>query len=202
MGSPRKGGVMNNFVTISGKVITNLVFDYEYYDEKFYQFMISVKRTSEAEDIIPVIIAERLIDCTENIIGRNVRITGQFRSMCKKVDNKNRLILYLFPQEIEFLDAGFDKNEALIRGKICKEPTFRRTPQGRKISDVMIAVYRYHNKSDYIPCIAWGKNARLLSELTMGMEIEIEGRIQSREYMKDGDRRTAYEVSIQEIGIP
>jgi len=192
---------MNN-VIISGKVATPLMIDHEYEHESFYQFILEVQRASGTPDFIPVIISYRLIDNTKDKVGKYVTIKGQFRSFNSKDESKIHLLLYIFPIEIEFTDDLYYRNEIELCGTICKKPIIRGTPQGRTITDVMLAVNRLYDKSDYIPCIAWGRNAHYVSNMDVGTEIVISGRIQSREYLKNNQVKTAYEVSIIEIGMP
>jgi primosomal replication protein N len=175
------------------------------YGEGFYILMVDVSRLSDASDLLPVTVSERLIDGMDVVIGRDVIIEGQLRSYNKYVDGINRLILTIFARDI-----GFDKektknpNQIYLDGYVCKKPVYRTTPFGREITDMLIAVNRPYNKSDYIPAIAWGRNARFSEKLNVGDHVRIWGRIQSRGYQKkmsDGQviSKTAFEVSISKM---
>lgn len=187
---------MNNKVTVNGLIETNFMLDHDYYGERFYQFLISVKRTSGTKDVIPVIVSERLIDVTKNMTGQYVTIIGEFRSFNYHDGDKIRVLLFIFPLKIGLIDEPDNVNDILILGSICKEPTLRETPYGRVIADVLLAVNREYHKTDYIPCIAWGRNAYYISTLHTGAVIRAAGRIQSRQYNKNETVKTAYEVSI------
>lgn len=199
----------NNQVKIQGRVASELSFSHEVYGESFYNLNIDIIRLSEAKDILPVTISERLIDKESLKIGTIVYVTGQIRSYNNYLDteNKNRLILTIFARDIKILqeeDDSLTPNEVIFNGFICKRPVFRTTPFGREICDILIAVNRAYNKSDYIPCISWGRNARFSSRLNVGEVIKVWGRMQSRNYQKKLDNgevkdRVAYEVSISKI---
>ena len=197
----------NNQVTIEGEISGEFVFSHEIFGERFYMIDISTRRLSGACDAIPVTISERLIDVTQNYIGQYVCVHGQFRSYNKHDDTKVRLILSVFAQEIEFVEKLLeDTNQIYLDGYICKEPTYRKTPLGREIADVLVAVNRPYGKSDYIPCIAWGRNARFAGGLEVGSHLQVCGRVQSREYTKkigedEVERRVAYEVSVSKIDL-
>lgn len=204
----------NNSLTLVGKVTDEKKFSHEIYGEKFYKFDIEVPRLSGNSDIIPITISERLFKDDELVVGKNVKITGQFRSYNSYEQEKNKLILTVFAKDIQFLDDNeeikaskdFVSNEVILTGYICKAPIYRETPFGREISDILLAVNRAYNKSDYIPCIAWGRNARFCSKLPVGTEVKIVGRVQSRGYEKkheDGtvEKRTAYEVSVSNLEL-
>ena len=205
----------NNHLRLVGKVTSEKRFSHEIYGEKFYIFDLSVPRLSGNADIIPVTISERLLTIQDVTIGANLQIDGQFRSYNSYDNEKNRLILTVFVKDIQFLEESEENeetrkenvsNEVILDGYICKKPIYRKTPFGREISDILLAVNRAYNKSDYIPCIAWGRNAKYVSELSVGTKVNIVGRIQSREYQKHLDTgetisRIAYEVSINKILI-
>ena len=168
---------------------------------------VSVKRLSNSEDIIPLMVSERLIDVTQDYIGQSVMVNGQFRSYNRHDEMKNRLVLSVFVREIVFIDEELDgakTNTILLDGYICKMPVYRKTPLGREIADLLLAVNRPYGKSDYIPCICWGRNARYASTFEVGEHVQIIGRIQSREYTKritenEMQKRTAYEVSVSKL---
>lgn len=197
----------NNSVEISGEVVSGPVFDHEIFGERFYKFYISAERLSGYKDIIPVIVSERLFTIDNITIGKRFRVFGQFRSFNDHSDGGNHIVLSVFSQDIEEMEGGdLAINSIWIDGFICKNPVYRKTPQGREIADVIIAVNRQYGKSDYIPCIAWGRNARFVSRLQVGNRIWLSGRIQSRIYNKkisDDEvvEKTAYEVSVSKIEV-
>ena len=197
----------NNSVHIAGEVIEECVFSHEVYGEGFYTFRVSSKRLSDQVDILPVTISERLVNREDLKLGVRVEIQGQLRSYNNYAEHKNRLVLTVFAREITFLEGDNQQNpnEICLNGYICKPPIYRKTPFGREIADVLVAVNRAYHKSDYIPCIAWGRNARFMNNLEVGSSIRVWGRIQSRQYQKKmGDEvqeRMAYEVSISKIDL-
>lgn len=195
----------NNKVTISGEVVSEPVFSHEVYNEGFYEFYLKVSRLSVAYDIIPVTISERLMKIGNIKVGSKVSGYGQFRSYNKLEDGKSKLLLTVFLREIIPYDEYANPNLIEITGYVCKEPVFRTTPFNREISDVLLAVNRSYNKSDYLPCIAWGRNARFVKDFVVGDKVVVSGRIQSREYQKKlGDvavTRTAYEISLSKIEL-
>ena len=199
----------NNRLTLVGKVTSDKVFSHEIYGEKFYIFNLSVPRLSGSEDIIPITISERLIANFDLTIGRKVVIEGQFRSYNSYENEKNRLVLTVFAKDIiDYKEEQEENvsNEVVLNGYVCKKPIYRKTPFGREISDILLAVNRAYNKSDYIPCIAWGRNARFCENMEVGTEVKIVGRVQSRTYEKkfeDGrtEQRVAYEVSIGSLEV-
>lgn len=192
----------NNKVQLSGVVVTKPVFSHEILGENFYEGELKVKRLSSSEDIIPFTISDRLMTEFNVDLGSELNIIGQFRSYNKLVDNKNKLMLTVFVREITEVEET-DINIIELTGYICKQPVYRTTPFKREICDILLAVNRQYNKSDYIPCIAWGRNARYAKSFEVGDKINILGRIQSRVYQKQvGDEmveRVAYEVSINRI---
>lgn len=199
--------IENNQVTICGEIAGELVFSHEVYGEKFYLTDVLVRRLSGACDAIPITVSERLIDVTQNYIGQYVCVSGQFRSYNRHDEKKNRLVLSVFAQELEFAEKLMDNvNQIFLDGYICREPIYRKTPLGREIADMIVAVNRSYGKSDYIPCIAWGRNARYASCLDVGTNIKVCGRIQSREYQKrisdtETETRVAYEVSVSKVEV-
>lgn len=209
------GGLMvgnlieNNMVTIAGRIISNLEFSHEIYGEGFYSFILEVPRLSESHDRIPVTISERLINNRVIAKGCFAEIEGQLRSYNNYAKEGNRLILTVFAREFNFLDSESrvrNPNQIYLNGYICKKPIYRMTPFGREITDLLLAVNRPYNKSDYIPCIAWGRNARYSENLNVGDNIKIWGRVQSRDYQKKLDTgeiisKTAYEVSISKMEV-
>ncbi|MBQ7759093.1 single-stranded DNA-binding protein [Anaerotignum sp.] len=198
----------NNTVLIAGKIVEGCVFSHEVYGEGFYTFQISSERLSDKADILPVTVSERLIDKELLQVGTKVDIIGQLRSYNNYNSKKNRLVLTIFVREIRLMEEEETKNENQIclNGFICKPPIYRKTPFGREISDILVAVNRAYNKSDYIPCIAWGRNARYMANLEVGSNIRVWGRVQSRTYQKKigeiMEERVAYEVSVSKIELP
>lgn len=191
----------NNKAIIAGEIYSELKFSHEVKGEVFYELMLAVKRKSNYLDIIPITISERLILDKKFELGQKICIKGQFRSHNKVVDNKSKLLLTVFAREIE--NYVEDINQIEVNGIICKTPIYRNTPLGREIADTILAVNRAYNKRDYIPCIAWGRDAKYINSLNIGDKICIIGRMQSREYKKEinGEVETniAYEVSIFNI---
>ena len=199
--------IENNQVTIMGKVATEFSFSHEVFGEGFYMVEVEVKRLSNSEDRIPLMISERLIDVTQDYTGEYIMVHGQFRSYNRHEEQKNRLVLSVFVREISFMEEepdGTKTNSIWLDGYICKEPIYRKTPLGREIADILLAVNRPYGKSDYIPCICWGRNARYASGFEVGEHVQILGRIQSREYVKrisdtETEKRVAYEVSVSKL---
>ena len=187
----------NNQVSIVGEIVSDFRFSHEVYGEGFYMVDVAVNRLSNYMDYIPLMISERLIDVNENFIGRSIYVTGQFRSFNRHEEKKNRLVLSVFVRELEFLeemDEEMKSNQIFLDGYICKEPIYRKTPLGREIADLLIAVNRSYGKSDYIPCICWGRNARFASGFDVGGHVQVWGRIQS-----ETEKRVAYEVSVSKV---
>lgn len=208
----------NNHLLLVGKITSDKKFSHEIYGESFYVFDLEVSRLSGNSDIIPITISERLITTEELAIGKKVLIEGQFRSYNSYENEKNRLVLTVFAKDIKFESSEESNveenetekekvsNEVILTGYICKKPIYRQTPFGREISDILLAVNRAYNKSDYIPAIAWGRNARFCQNIEVGTKVRITGRVQSRIYEKkfeDGTTQTrvAYEVSIGSLEI-
>ncbi len=199
--------IENNQVSIMGQIVSQFTFSHQVFGEGFYLVDILVKRLSDSEDIIPVMVSERLIDVTQDYEGEYLMVSGQFRSYNRHEEKKNRLVLSVFAREISFVEEEDDSvksNQIYLDGYICKPPVYRKTPLGREIADLLIAVNRPYGKSDYIPCICWGRNARYASAFVVGGHVLIWGRIQSREYMKrvsdtEMEKRVAYEVSVSKL---
>ena len=208
----------NNYLTLVGKVTGEKRFSHEIYGESFYSFNLSIPRLSGNSDIIPITISERLIKEDTLQEGKKLVIKGQFRSYNSYQNEKNRLILTVFAKDIVEVNETENEeendiarkdiitNEVVLIGYICKKPIYRQTPFGREIADVLLAVNRSYNKSDYIPCIAWGRNARFCQNLEVGSQVKVVGRVQSRSYEKkyeDGksEIRVAYEVSIGSLEV-
>ena len=206
----------NNHLVLIGTIISGKRISHEIYGEKFYIFDLEVPRLSEITDKIPVTISERLLTEFDLTIGKKVMIEGQFISYNSYENEKSRLVLTVFAKDISLYEEKEEENEenkkdivsneVTLIGYICKPPIYRQTPFGREISDILLAVNRAYNKSDYIPCIAWGRNARFCQNIQVGTRVKITGRVQSREYEKkyeDGtvEKRIAYEVSVISLEI-
>ena len=208
----------NNYLTLVGKVTGEKKFSHEIYGESFYVFNLEIPRLSGNSDIIPITVSERLIKDDTLQEGKKLLVKGQFRSYNSYENEKNRLILTVFAKDLMEVEDVEDEeenemvkkdtitNEVVLIGYICKKPIYRQTPFGREISDVLLAVNRAYNKSDYIPCIAWGRNARFCQNLEVGSQVKIVGRVQSRMYEKkheDGtvENRVAYEVSVGSLEV-
>lgn len=201
--------IKNNQVTLSGEIVSNFEFSHEVFGEGFYIAMLASERISGQKDIIPIMVSDRIVDVKADWIGRFVRVSGQFRSYNKHEGDRNHLELSVFVMEWEFWeDDGTirpsDESQIFLDGYICKPTNYRETPLGREIADILLAVNRPYGKSDYIPCIAWGRNARFASGLETSTRLQVEGRIQSREYQKrisetESETRVAYEVSISKM---
>ena len=204
--------IENNQVSITGKIVTGFTFSHQVYGEGFYTMDLLVKRLSDSEDRIPVMVSERLVDVTQDYVGQYVEIHGQFRSYNRHEGVKNKLILSIFVREMQFIEEEeipeeqARTNQIFLDGYVCKPPVYRKTPLGREIADILVAVNRPYGKSDYIPCIAWGRNARYASTIEVGGHLQIWGRVQSREYTKkiseeQVEKRVAYEVSVSKIDV-
>lgn len=199
----------NNLIKLSGTVVSDKQFSHEVYGEGFYIFDLEVPRLSDSSDVIPITISERLLTGFDFGIGQKVVVDGQLRSYNSYESERSKLVLTAFAKEIFLQDeenSDRNPNEIILNGYICKKPIYRTTPFGREIADILLAVNRAYNKSDYIPCIAWGRNARYCQSLTIGENVKIWGRIQSREYEKkfeDGttEVRRAYEVSVSKMEL-
>ena len=218
------GYLENNYLTLVGKVTGEKEFSHEIYGEKFYRFSLSIARLSGNADIIPITISERLITDETLTEGKKLLIKGQFRSYNSFENERNKLILTVFAKDVQELPENEEQevevegedgeiakkeemtNEVVLIGFVCKKPIYRQTPFGREIADLLLAVNRAYNKSDYIPSIAWGRNARFCQNLEVGTEVKIVGRIQSRNYEKkyeDGTivKKVAYEVSVGSLEV-
>lgn len=199
--------IENNQVVIMGEIVGEFTFSHEIYGEGFYMVDVLVTRLSESADVIPLMVSERLLDVTKDYRGYKIMVTGQFRSYNRHEERKNKLVLSVFAREVEFIEEigeSSKTNQIFLDGYICKEPIYRKTPLGREIADLLLAVNRPYGKSDYIPCICWGRNARFASGFEVGTRCAIWGRIQSREYVKkisetEAERRVAYEVSVSKL---
>ena len=202
--------IENNRVCIIGEIVSEFTFSHEVFGEGFYIANVSVNRLSDMVDVIPLMISERLIDVTKDYRGMKIEVAGQFRSYNRHEGTKNKLVLSIFVRELRFIEEDempeeqSKSNQIFLDGFVCKPPIYRKTPLGREIADVLVAVNRPYGKSDYIPCICWGRNARFASTFEVGTHVQIWGRIQSRDYVKklsetQVEQRTAYEVSVSKI---
>ena len=197
----------NNQVSIAGEVISEFEYSHDVFGEGFYTIDVSVGRLSNSSDVIPLMISERLMDVKKSYVGKYIEILGQFRSYNRHEENRNRLVLSVFVREVKICEEGYESpkpNYIFLDGYVCKQPIYRKTPLGREIADILLAVNRPYGKSDYIPCICWGRNARFAENFTVGGHIQVFGRIQSREYQKkvgeeDFEKRVAYEVSVSKL---
>ena len=197
----------NNQVIIMGEIVDDFTYSHEIFGEAFYMVNIRVERLSDSEDLIPVMVSERLLDVTKDYKGLKIEVVGQFRSYNRHEEKKNKLVLSVFAREIDFVDEmpeNSKTNQIFLDGFICKPPIYRRTPLGREIADILLAVNRPYGKSDYIPCICWGRNARFAGTFQVGSRCLVWGRIQSREYVKklgegEMEKRIAYEVSVSKL---
>ena len=199
--------IENNKVSVIGEIVSDFSFSHEVFGEGFYMVDVAVSRLSQQADVIPLMISERLVDVSQDYRGQTVEAIGQFRSYNRHEGVKNRLMLSVFVREIHFIEEFTDytkTNQIFLDGYICKLPIYRKTPLGREIADLLLAVNRPYGKSDYIPCISWGRNARYAAGFTVGTRVRIWGRVQSREYTKklsdtECEKRGAYEVSISKL---
>lgn len=199
--------IENNQVVIMGKIASQFTFSHQVFGEGFYLVDVLVRRLSDSEDRIPIMVSERLVDVSQDYEGEYIQISGQFRSYNRHEEKKNRLVLSVFAREISFVeeeDEAMKSNQIFLDGYICKPPVYRKTPLGREIADLLVAVNRPYGKSDYIPSICWGRNARYASAFQVGGHVLVWGRIQSREYMKkinetETEKRIAYEVSVSKL---
>lgn len=195
----------NNVVNLRGELDNKLEFSHEIFGEKFYNMKIKINRLSDSFDILPMTVSERLLQDIDLDKQNLVNVVGQLRSYNKTLNNKNRLVLTVFVREIKSIDEeNKDPNSIFLDGYVCKEPVYRKTPLGREITDLLVAINRPYNKSDYIPSIVWGRNAKFAKNLKVGDRIQLWGRVQSREYEKKIDennvvKKMAYEVSISKI---
>lgn len=190
---------MSNQVNLIGNIVSNFVYSHALYGETFYNVTLCVKRDSGNVDLVPLLISDRLID--SNIKYNYVYVTGEFRSYNQHDEDKNRLKLYVFVDSMAAVETEDNVNDVFLEGFLCKQPTYRHTPHGREIADVMLAINRQYGKSDYIPCILWGRNAYFVKDLKAGSSLRVAGRIQSREYNKNGERKTAYELSVNLVEL-
>ena len=194
----------NNIVIIGGKIVSVPEFSHEIFDEKFYKFNIETKRLSNSSDILPIIVSERLVELDTLKLDKIVEIEGQFRSYNQQTEGKSKLVLSIFAKDIiekESSDDILTKNDATFVGYICKPPIYRKTPLGREIADILLAVNRTYKKSDYIPCILWGRNAKFCEKLPVGTMVKLSGRIQSRKYEKKYEDGTVKEMVAYEISV-
>ena len=194
----------NNKLQLVGTVVKEPIYTHEVFGEGFYETVVAVPRLSEQKDYIPITISDRLLARHEVQVGDKINLVGQFRSYNKMEGEKSKLLLTAFVRDLLPIDESVTPNTIEITGYICKPPIYRTTPFKREICDVLIAVNRAYNKSDYIPCIMWGRNARFVQNMKVGEKLTVIGRIQSRTYVKNlgddkSEERVAYEVSVSKI---
>ena len=199
--------IESNQLLLTGVIATPFSFSHEAYGERFYITYLSIMRFSGNQDLIPIMVSERLVDTTKDLTGEWARVEGDYRSQNLKVNGKSKVSLYAFARTFD-ISGNFDKddeNDIYLEGFVCKQPSYRKTPLGREITDIVLAVNRPYGKSDYIPCIFWGRNAKFAKECDVSTKLIISGRIQSREYAKhveegvEPEIRTAYEVSVSKV---
>ena len=194
-----------NIVNLRGELEEELTFSHEIFGEKFYSAKIKIHRLSDTYDVLPITISERLLQEVNLSENNLIDVVGQLRSYNKNIDSKNKLVLTVFAREIKDVEEDTkDPNSIFLDGYVCKNPIYRKTPLGREITDLLVAINRPYNKSDYIPSIVWGRNAKFAKNLKVGDRIQMWGRVQSRDYEKKLDngeveKRVAYEVSISKI---
>lgn len=202
--------IENNKIELCGVITSVPELNHKTYGENFYGFRLSCSRKSTEKDMLPIIVSDRLVEIKDLQVGKKISVKGQVRTFNKHIsDDKRKLLIMVFARdawevEEESESAPEFNNNVKLSGYICKPPVYRVTPKGREIADVLIAVNRTYGKSDYIPCITWGRNARYTGNLDVGTRVDVEGRLQSREYTKkldDGTEeiRTAYEISVSRI---
>lgn len=202
--------IENNKIELCGVIASTPELNHKNYGENFYGFRLSCSRKSTEKDMLPIIISDRLVEIKDLQVGKKISVKGQVRTFNKHIsDDKRKLLIMVFARDVREVEEESESapefnNNVKLSGYICKPPVYRVTPKGREIADVLIAVNRMYGKADYIPCITWGRNARYAGNLDVGTRIDVEGRLQSREYTKkldDGTEeiRTAYEISVSRI---
>lgn len=202
--------IRNNQVTVMGEIVSGFSYSHEVFGERFYMMDVKCNRLSDSYDIIPVMVSDRLLDVSADYTGELICVNGQFRSYNRHEENGNRLLLYVFARDVNFIDEleeSSKTNQIFLDGYICKVPVYRETPRGREIADMLLAVNRTYGKTDYIPCICWGRNAKFASYIEVGTRVQVWGRIQSRTYIKkisetESEERTAYEMSVSRVEVP
>lgn len=201
--------IENNQVRISGEMTSDFGFSHEVFGEGFYTAQITIRRESGQKDRILVMASERLVDVKRKWIGQSAEVSGQIRSYDRHEGERNHLELLVFASKMKIRDMGgkkirSDENNVFLAGYVCKMPFYRRTPMGREITDLLLAVRMPYGKSVYVPCICWGRNARYAEGFEPGQPVQTRGRIQSRDYQKkisdkEYEARVAYEVSISSL---
>lgn len=202
--------IENNKIELCGVIASTPELNHKNYGENFYGFRLSCSRKSTEKDMLPIIVSDRLVEIKNLQVGKKISVKGQVRTFNKHIsDDKRKLLIMVFARDVREIEEESESapefnNNVKLSGYICKPPVYRVTPKGREIADVLIAVNRMYGKADYIPCITWGRNARYAGNLDVGTRIDVEGRLQSREYTKkldDGTEeiRTAYEISVSRI---
>ncbi len=189
---------LTNNITIRGMMQGLPEFSHENHGKQFYRFLLEVPRLSKAVDLLPVIVDKSLLDTIDPSGGEMITVEGQVRSHNHRSDGVRHLLIFVFATSVTVED-GDPVNDVIIEGPLCREPNFRRTPLGREICDVMLAVPRGFRRADYLPCILWGRTAQEVAACHTSDRIRICGRLQSRNYTKlteeGAEERTAYEIS-------
>ena len=202
--------IENNKIELCGVIASVPELNHKTYGENFYGFRLSCSRKSTEKDMLPIIVSDRLVEIKDLQVGKKISVKGQVRTFNKHIsDDKRKLLIMVFARDVREIEEESESapefnNNVKLSGYICKPPVYRVTPKGREIADVLIAVNRTYGKSDYIPCIAWGRNARFASTIEVGGHLQVQGRVQSREYTKkineeETEKRVAYEVSVSKI---
>jgi len=187
-----------NHITLRGILAGLPAFSHENHGRRFYRFLLEVERLSGTADTLEVVVPEDVLNAVDPEGGSMVLVAGQIRSFNSRQETGRRLVISVFASEMTACE-GEPVNEAELTGTICKAPVYRRTPLGREICDVMLAVGRPYRRTDYLPCILWGRTAQEVSAMRVGERLHLTGRLQSREYVKlldsGSERRVAYEIS-------
>lgn len=202
--------IENNKIELCGVIASTPELNHKTYGENFYGFRLSCSRKSTEKDMLPIIVSDRLVEIKDLQVDKRISVKGQVRTFNKHIsDNKRKLLIMVFARDVREVEEESESapefnNNVKLNGYICKPPIYRKTPLGREIADILIAVNRPYGKSDYIPCIAWGRNARFASTIEVGGHLQVQGRVQSREYTKkineeETEKRVAYEVSVSKI---
>ena len=196
---------MANQIRLRGNLASMPEFSHENHEKRFFRFYLNVPRLSCAVDRLPVIAEEGILNAADLSSGEMLTVTGQIRSHNVRSDGRRHLLIFVFAQSLVCED-GEPINECTLEGPICREPTYRRTPLGREICDVMLAVPRAFKRADYLPCILWGRTAAEAASCHTRDRIRIYGRLQSRTYTKltetGSEERIAYEISALSAEIP
>ena len=190
-----------NHITLCGTLRALPEYSHSNHERRFFRFELEVERLSGTADVLPVMAAEDVLMAADLFAGGRFLVEGQIRSFNSRAESGRRLIISVFAESVTTTEQP-PQNDAVLTGTICKPPIYRRTPLGREICDVMLAVPRQYQRTDYIPCILWGRSAQEAASALPGSKLHVTGRLQSRDYIKviDGESftRTAYELSVTE----